>query len=123
MYESMVVLYLMTSLPPIPKIELDDEKEKREKKRQIYGSALVPSMEALCLFKEQLASSRDVLTVCARMTPSVHSALPMHACVQRAVACLTAPQSCFWSCGGCLSRLEQIIMKWLSEPLLNEENR
>ena len=65
----MVVLYLMTSLPPIPKIELDDEKEKREKKRQIYGSALVPSMEALCLFKEQLASSRDVLTVCARMTP------------------------------------------------------
>lgn len=61
-----MVLYLMTQLPPLPKIELDDEKEKREKKKQIYGSALVPSIEALCQFKEQLAGSKDVLTVGAR---------------------------------------------------------
>lgn len=57
------MLYLMTQLPPLPKIELDDEKEKREKKKQIYGSALVSSIEALCQFKEQLAGSKDVLTV------------------------------------------------------------
>jgi hypothetical protein len=74
LYESMVVLYLMTQLPPLPKIELDDEKAKREKKKQIYGAALVPSVEALCLFKEQLAASKDVLTV--RLSRAAASRVP-----------------------------------------------
>jgi len=77
LYESMVVLYLMTQLPPLPKIELDDEKAKREKKKQIYGAALVPSVEALCLFKEQLAASKDVLTV--RLSRAAASRVPQPA--------------------------------------------
>ena len=63
LYETMVVMYLMTALPPAPKIELDDEKVKVESKRRIYGSALVQSFEGLVLFKEQLASSKNALTV------------------------------------------------------------
>jgi hypothetical protein len=57
---------LMTQLPPPPKIELDDDKLTKEKKKRIYGSALVPSFEGLVLFKEQLASSKNVLTVCVK---------------------------------------------------------
>lgn len=63
LYESMVVMFLMTQMPPTPKIELDDTKEKKEKKKKIYGAALVPSFEALVLFKEQIASSKNVLSV------------------------------------------------------------
>ena len=63
LYESMVVMYLMTQLPPVPKIELDDDKIVLEKKRRIFGAALVPSFEGLVLIKEQLASSKNVLTV------------------------------------------------------------
>lgn len=63
LYESMVVMYLMTQLPPLPKIELDDDKIVLEKKRRIFGAALVPSFEGLVLIKEQLASSKNVLTV------------------------------------------------------------
>ena len=61
LYESMVVMYLMTMLPPAPKIELDDDKLKVENKRRVYGHALVPSFEGLVLFKEQLASSKHAL--------------------------------------------------------------
>lgn len=63
LYESMVVMYLMTMLPPAPKIELDDDKLRVENKRRVYGHALVPSFEGLVLFKEQLASSKHALTV------------------------------------------------------------
>jgi hypothetical protein len=63
LYESMLVMFLMTQLPPTPKIELDDDKVKIEAKRRIYGSALVPSLEGLVMFKEQLASSQNALAV------------------------------------------------------------
>jgi len=78
LYESMVVMYLMTQMPPVPRMELDDGKEKKDGKRKIYWAALVPSFEALVLFKEQIASSKNVLS---------------------------------------------IIMTWLMEPLINENER
>ena len=63
LYESMVVMYLMTTLPPQPKIELDDPKETVKKKQLTYSSALLPSLEGLCQFKEQVAMSKNVLTI------------------------------------------------------------
>ena len=73
----MVVMYLMTSLPPLPIVHLDDEKDVRAQKHKVslpeelpraerlkvYGAALVPAFEALVIFKEQFANSQDVLTV------------------------------------------------------------
>ena len=71
LYESMVVMFLMTQLPPAPKIELDDEKKQKDRKQKTYGAALLPSFEGLVLFKEQLASSKNVLTVCVKCVCSV----------------------------------------------------
>jgi len=67
----MVVMFLMTQLPPAPKIELDDEKKQKDRKQKTYGAALLPSFEGLVLFKEQLASSKNVLTVCVKCVCSV----------------------------------------------------
>ena len=65
------MMFLMTQLPPAPKIELDDEKKQKDRKQKTYGAALLPSFEGLVLFKEQLASSKNVLTVCVKCVCSV----------------------------------------------------
>ena len=89
LYESMVVMYLMTMLPPAPKIELDDDKLRVENKRRVYGHALVPSFEGLVLFKEQLASSKHALTVrrsCVVPPPARSGTVGVQAlCVPRVV--------------------------------------
>ncbi|EKX31824.1 timeless [Guillardia theta CCMP2712] len=74
LYECMVVTYLMTSLPPLPIVHLDDEKDVRAQKHKVYGAALVPAFEALAIFKEQFANSQDVLTIIMKwlMDPLLH---------------------------------------------------
>jgi hypothetical protein len=63
LYECMVVMYLMTCLPPAPKIELDDDKDTKKSKWRTYGAGAVPSFECLATIKEQFANSRDAVTV------------------------------------------------------------
>ena len=63
LYECMVVLYLMTQLPPPPKIHLDDEKDTIATKRRTYGSAVIPSFENLVEIKLQFAHSDRALAV------------------------------------------------------------
>jgi hypothetical protein len=59
----MVVMYLMTCLPPTPKIELDDDKDTRKSKWRTYGAGAVPSFECLAIIKEQFACSTDAVGV------------------------------------------------------------
>jgi hypothetical protein len=108
LYESMLVMFLMTQLPPPPKIELDDDKGKIEVKRRIYGSALVPSFEGLVLFKEQLASSQNALAVilCVLSACAYQCAVKFCACeaitvyshdlrkTARRQTCVDAPLNC-----------------------------
>jgi hypothetical protein len=63
LYECMVVMYLMTCLPPTPKIELDDDKDVKKSKWRTYGAGAVPSFECLANIKEQFARSTDAVTV------------------------------------------------------------
>jgi hypothetical protein len=74
-YECLVVMYLMTQLPPIPTILNDDEKGQIENKMKSYGAALVPALEGLCLYKEQIATSKHVLTVCVAPLDIVHTCM------------------------------------------------
>jgi hypothetical protein len=63
LYESMVVLYLMTQLPPPPTIHLDDDRDTIANKRRTYGAAVIPSFENLVEIKLQFARSDRALTV------------------------------------------------------------
>ena len=63
LYESMVVLYLMTQLPPTPKIHLDDDRDTIANKRLAYGAAVIPSFENLVEIKLQFARSDKALAV------------------------------------------------------------
>jgi hypothetical protein len=63
LYESMVVLYLMTQLPPPPTIHLDDDRDTIAHKRRTYGAAVLPSLENLVEIKLQFASSDRALAV------------------------------------------------------------
>jgi hypothetical protein len=63
LYETMVVLYLMTQLPPPPTMHLDDDRDTIAGKRRTYGSAVIPSLENLVEIKLQFASSDRALAV------------------------------------------------------------
>lgn len=65
-YETMIVLYSMTCLPPVPKILLDDEKQVKQQKWRGYASGAVPSFEGLAKIKEQFARSSGSISVIMR---------------------------------------------------------